>query len=356
MNLKLLKHFLLGATIAFSGIVINAQELSVPADPAPNQLDFVQRTLVIQYTGIDCPNCPAMIRAIEGLVEDETYSNKYCLLVNHGYKPTNPLYPTGPNDGGDNLYVLYLPDSYPRALVGYTEKIDYCSTSALKTAIDNCLTREVKAGIAVNSKLEKNTLTIKAQLKAAKTDEYVLSYCLLENGIEKVQAGGMGLITHNNVVRYTEYPTNTNLGTVNAGATADVTFSIPIKSDWKIENCHLVLWACSSINGDYKYGMVTNAIKAPLNTAIPYEYQSVSAIDKVEVNDIQVDYSSDQLDVTATSPIETLAIYNLQGKLMLQRTPATHSVSLSLNDLPAGAYIVRIGNAQTVKTQKIIKQ
>ncbi len=354
--MKLFRNLLLGITITLSGMVTSAQDLTIPADPKPEGLDFVQRTLVIQYTGIYCPNCPSMIKAIEGLVEDESYSNKYCLIINHGYLPGNPLYPTGPNDGGDNLYVLYLPDNYPRALVGQTEKFDYGSTSALENAIDKCLEREVKAGISVNSKLQDNTLKIKAQLKAVETGEYALNYCLLEDGIEESQAG-LGKMIHNNVVRYTQYPPGVELGTINAGETADITIDIPLKSTWKKENCHLVLWACNSFSKDYKYGIVTNAIKAPLNTAVPYEYKTPGAIGEVEANDkIQVIALGDQVDIIASSPIEKVAVYNMQGRLMLQLSPNTKNALLSLSDLPAGVYMVRAQNATCVKTEKIIKQ
>ncbi len=82
------------------------------------------------------------------------------------------------------------------------------------------------------------------------------------------------------------------------------------------------------------------------------------AIDEIEsTNELQIVYRSgdNQLEVVATSPIESIAVYNLQGRLMLQLLPRTEVVSLTLSDLPAGIYMVRAGNAENLKTQKIIK-
>ncbi len=90
---------------------------------------------------------------------------------------------------------------------------------------------------------------------------------------------------------------------------------------------------------------------------ITFGDQSV-AIDEVEsTSELQIVYRSgdNQLEVVAASPIESLAVYNLQGHLMLQLSPRTEIVSLTLADLPAGIYIVRVGNAENLKTQKIIK-
>ncbi len=83
------------------------------------------------------------------------------------------------------------------------------------------------------------------------------------------------------------------------------------------------------------------------------------AIDEVELTtDLNIVYrpGDRQLDVAATSPIENLAVYLLHGHLMLLFSPRTEPILGALDDLPAGIYVVRAGNAENIKTEKIIKQ
>ncbi len=358
--MKLFKSILFGAIITLCSITISAQSLEVPADPAPNQLDFEHRTLIVQYTGTTCPYCYQMIESLNYLSNDNRYNDLFHLAVCHQYR-NDPM-----NLTPDNISALSPTEGVPRVLVGFTEEfLNYGSENnktKLISRINTCLSREMMAGLAVNSKVEGNTLKVKAQLKAVKEGKFSIGCWLLEDGIYEAQVN-MGMINHNNVIRVAEEARGKEVGTVQAGKTADTEFTITLQDGWNKEKCHLLLFACvhseySNIDGkhDAEY-IINNVITAPLNTAVPYKYLSNSAIDEIEANDeIQVAYWGGQLEVAATSPIKTLAIYNIQGQLMLQLAPATDSISLSLNDLPTGVYTVRVGNAQTVKTQKIIKQ
>ncbi len=350
--MKLFKSILFGAIITLCGTTISAQGLELPADPAPDQFDFVHRTLVVQYTGTKCPNCHYMIKALDQLKVDANYKNKFNLAVCHSYGGDPMLLDP------DNVTALYSLGEIPRALVGFTEKINSTTEelclSHLKKAIDNSLQWKIRAGIAVNSKLEGNTLTVKAALKAAKSeDEYSLGCWLLEDGIMESQSS-MGTISHDEVIRFAEKAYGNDIGVVEKGETAETTFTIPMNNGWKKENCKLLLYVCFKTSGKTYIG---NAITVPLEKAVPYEYQSLNAINEVEANnDIQIAYlSGDQLEVSATSPIEEVVIYNMQGRLMLQLTPQTEVVSLSLSSLPAGVYTLRATHDNDVKTQKIIK-
>ncbi len=350
--MKLFKNILFGAIIILSSVTISAQELTLPTDSKPEGLDFVQRTLVLQYTGTTCPHCHNMIRAIEQLLEDDTYNNKFHLAVCHNYNGDDPLY-LDP----DNVREIYPLGEHPRVIVGFTEKVTSANTTVsvnnLKSAIDNSLARKVRAGIAVNSALNENTLTVKAELKSAKEEEFSLGCWLLEDGVSAPQSN-MGSITHNDGIRFAEKPYGNELGTIDVGGTATTTFTITLEEGWKKENCHLILFACYKTSGRW---VITNTIVAPLNTAVPYEYLTPGAIDEVNANDkLQVAYlPGEQMEVVAPTLMKELAVYNMQGQLMVQLKPESETALLSLSDLPTGVYTLRANLDNKIITEKIIK-
>jgi hypothetical protein len=53
-------------------------------------------------------------------------------------------------------------------------------------------------------------------------------------------------------------------------------------------------------------------------------------------------------------------LYNLNGELIKQHNTQTpggsNMITMSLLDLPAGMYIVRVYNGEVVRTQKIVKE
>ncbi len=352
--MKQLKDLLLGTAISLMGMTVSAQELTLPVDPAPSQFDFVHRTLVLQFTGTGCSNCPFMIQAMDQLLEDETYNNKFRLAISHGYNSDDPMY-VNP----DNLYTLYLPDFYPRVLIGFTEKLEAYSVSAnlnnLKHYIDLVLKRDMKAGLTVNSQVDGNSLNVKVGMKAVQKGEFSIGCWLLEDGIYAWQSGGMGYITHNDAVRHADYPPHgKEVGTIEAGKTAEASFSMTIQKEWVTKNCHLIVFVCVKQDENY---IITNTITAPLDTEVPYEYESISALEKVEsTKNIHITYlSNHQVNVSAASTIKNLAVYNLKGQLMLQLSPDSDTVSLSLGNLPAGTYTVSVDCAEGRGTQKIIK-
>ncbi len=357
--MKLFRSIFFGVVITLLGTMASAQELTLPADPQPASVDFAHRTLVLQYTGTGCPYCINMIKPIDALLNDNNYNDLFHVAVCHRFNEDDPMY-LNP----DNVSQLCPNGGYPRALVGFTEQTATAGDirTTLIRQIAACLSREVKAGIAVNSKLEGNTLTVKAQLKAVTEGKFTIGCWLLEDDITAYQSS-MGTITHNNAIRVADKAYGNEVGTVKAGETADTDFTITLKEGWKKENCHLLVFACvhsdytsAGMRYDAKY-IITNVITAPLNTAVPYEYLSNSAIDEVEVNnEIQIIALGDQVEVTATSPIEDVAVYNMQGRLMQQLSPSAKSISFSLDNLPAGVYMVRVQNAMGIKTEKIIKQ
>ncbi len=366
--MKLFKNLLLCATIACTGLVASAQEVTLPTDPKPEGFDFVHRTLILHYTGTTCSSCHPLIYAKDIIKEDATYGSQAFWAAYHGYSAEDPMYYKTAEMSDFN------PDSrkgYPSVRVGFSEVPPHTNmnsyVSNLKECLDTCMDRELMAGLAVNSKVEGNTLTVKAELKAVKEGNFTIGCWLVEDNIDETQLMEKGKViemTHMDVIRFTASVYGNEVGTVKAGEKANTSFSINLHEAWKQKNCRLLIYACvyqeytdiwGKTGEDY---IIANVISAPLNKAVPYEYIVPGAIEGIEAtNEIQIAYlAGDQVEVTAASPLKDVTVYNLQGEVVLQISPATESTTLSLGTLSAGAYIVRADDGKSQKTQKIIKR
>ncbi len=61
------------------------------------------------------------------------------------------------------------------------------------------------------------------------------------------------------------------------------------------------------------------------------------------------------VSVVAAQPLVSVQVYNLQGHLVEQVAPQVTSVRLSLDDCPAGVYVVLARTSESVQIEKIIK-
>ncbi len=57
--------------------------------------------------------------------------------------------------------------------------------------------------------------------------------------------------------------------------------------------------------------------------------------------------------IDSAFPIEGVAVYNIQGRLMHQSTPRVETLTVSLTDYPSGIYIINVNNGETITTEKI---
>ncbi len=240
----------------------------IPADPQPENTVFAHRTLVIQFTGTGCGNCPSMSEAIKNVANNAAYADKFYLAKHHSYNQDDPMFLNY------TLADAFGVQGYPYVVVGFEWGV--LNTAAreaeLKASIDECMKAPTRAGLAVNSQLAGNTLTVSAELKAAETGDYSIGCWVLEDGISAYQAGA-GYITHDDAIRIDNDPVIGNsVGSVEKGKTANTLFNFNLKNDWVKENCHLILFVCH-YDKEQKTYYINNAIAADLNESKTYEYQ-----------------------------------------------------------------------------------
>jgi hypothetical protein len=63
----------------------------------------------------------------------------------------------------------------------------------------------------------------------------------------------------------------------------------------------------------------------------------------------------DKLFVAGDAEIESIAVFNLSGSMLLRTKVQSATATLSLGFLPTGIYVIQVKRANAVNTQKIIK-
>lgn len=271
---------------------------ALPKDGNPESTDFHNRVMVMKNTGTGCAYCPLVSAAIKEVLKDETYADKMSVVELHNFNDTDPMM----NQTALRIRDIFNIQGWP--LVIYNMRGDVTSASeggndlspeenmninisTVKKIVDEQLATPSDAGISAVSKIEGNVISIKAAVKAGKTAEYHLGVFILEDNIKASQneyepdteayPEDFDPNKHINVLRATydgcDIDTGDlsgiDLGTVEAGKTAETEMSITIDKKWIIDNCHLVFYVCSK-DGD-KF-VVRNSEKSSIGQKIAFRY------------------------------------------------------------------------------------
>ena len=221
--------------------------------------DFFRRSLVLDFTGTWCVNCPKMEAAIEATMEARPGRvvpvSVHCLSIDPMY--VKPL--------SDNLVKQFGVKAYPSAVVDMDPEslITEGSPELLQFQVDRLLeARGPAAGIRVETTLEGESYALKAEMKAVRNGDYALAALVLEDGIVAAQTGGTTDHIHNNVLRsWTEGEAHNGL---QEGDTAvlELTGTVTAKSRFVV----LVL----------RNGLVDNVITCAAGASVDYQYEEVT--------------------------------------------------------------------------------
>ena len=218
--------------------------------------DFFRRSLVLDFTGTWCVNCPKMEAAIEATMEARPGRvipvSVHCVSIDPMY--VKPL--------SDNLVKQLSVSEYPSAVVDMAPEslLTTGSPELLQAQIDRLLeARGPAAGLRVETTLEGENYTLKAEMKAVREGNYTLAVLVLEDGIVAAQTGGSKDHVHNNVLRsWTEGEPLTGL---KEGDTAASTFTgtIPAK-------CRFVVLVLRG-------GLVDNVVPCGAGASVDWQYE-----------------------------------------------------------------------------------
>ena len=217
--------------------------------------DFFRRSLVLDFTGTWCVNCPKMEAAIEQTMEARPGRivpvSVHCLSVDPMY--VKPL--------SDDLVRKFGVKAYPSAVVDLDPEslITAQSPELLQSHIDRLLeARGPAAGIRVESTVNEGSFTLKAEMKAVRDGTYTLAVLVLEDGTVAAQTGGTADYVHNNILRSWTEGESLN---VKEGDTAscDFTGTVTAKSRFVVLVLH--------------DGLVDNVIGCAAGGSVDWQYE-----------------------------------------------------------------------------------
>ena len=268
-------------------VTVMAQLPNLPEDPQPTNLAFNHRVVLIDHTGVNCPNCPLMTDNLNALAKTEWHKH-YTEVTCHagGYATGDPA-----NSSAANALDKYNRNSiegYPTVVVNFGDAIlaNYQTSYFVGTAAPEVLSKVVKkagadAGISMAVAGDSSTIYCAAQVKAKVAQEYKVVAWLLESGIYSPNQAGAKNDTHkiyNYALRnisgsYSQSNVSgESIGVLEAGKTHDCTFELPITSTkWNWEKMGvLVIVSTKTSNGSWK---IANSAYCSLDDkAKTYEY------------------------------------------------------------------------------------
>ena len=216
--------------------------------------DFFRRSLVLDFTGTWCVNCPKMEAAIEESMAARPGRivpvSVHCMAVDPMY--VKPL--------SDNLVKQFSVKAYPSAVVDLDPEglITTQSPELLRSHVDRVLeARGPAAGIRVESAVEGENYTLTAEVKAVRDGAYTLAVLVLEDGTVAAQMGGTKDYVHNNILRsWTEGEPLTvkegdkASGTFTGTVTAKSRFVVLVLRDGLVDN---VIGCAAGASVDWQY-------------------------------------------------------------------------------------------------------
>ncbi len=249
----------------------------LPTDPQPGNTSFKHRIMLLQHTGAECPNCPYLMTSLKELAEDDAYSGLYNHVASHSYSTNDVAYSEAASKVSGAFGHKFWPDlTFNLTKENLDGKTDL---SLIKSGIDKRVWEHAAVGITAATRMYyDDELGINVGIKAAEKNTYRIAVWLLEDGIEAEQKGATESWqnTHDNVLR-TMAGTSLNLqiygeslGLLNAGETAEKSFSIAFDESWKTGNCK-VLILVNAENTDGKFDLANCAV-CPVGGSIEYEY------------------------------------------------------------------------------------
>lgn len=260
---------------------VDCEVPETPADPDPENLSFVRKVLLLQFTGQECGNCPLMKAGLKKAFTDYPEFNDYVVKVDaHNYSSQDPAYLAGfyqPADGWPTVIVdwKYTFGAYRQVLQTANE-----ASSVIRSAYGNGNT---KAGIALKANHSDGVVVVKAVVKAAEDGQYRVGAFLTEDGIQGQQADLYNIAEdwmnmYDDNIRIADCKVSTrnytghSLGTIMAGKTGEYVFVMNLKDAWKVENMELVVFVTA--RDEDGMDTVTNVVRLDgIEGELPYDYK-----------------------------------------------------------------------------------
>lgn len=173
----------------------------------PDTGEIVQKVLLEEYTGHQCPNCPDGAEIIEQL--KNFYGDKLVVIAYHAgfFARTSTGFTTDYRTStGNELNTYYGIQSYPSGLVNRKDK-EVLARSAWSSAVSSAINDEpiLSIDLSVDYNNSNRSISVTAECTSlVPLSEHKVSIFIVENGIISPQLTADGVITdyeHNHVFR-----------------------------------------------------------------------------------------------------------------------------------------------------------
>lgn len=254
---------------------------------------FNHRLLLVDHTGVNCAYCPGMTDRLLALSNSE-YADYYYDVQVHGgsYASGDPAY----SYAASIVDRYYRPSGYPALMLNFVSGAINNKDSNSSDFVNNTMagvfnsTRKkfgADAGIAISATMNSSTITIDANVKSDKTQEYRITAWVLENNISSPNQNGATQDYHkvyNHALRYIagtyskDDISGDSLGVIEKGSVADKHYTVNIDSAWNYLNLEvLVIVSAKNVDGEFE---VVNCAMCPMNAMRDYEYIAVNNDEK----------------------------------------------------------------------------
>ena len=264
-------------------ITVMAKLPEIPEDIDPDNLAFNHRVVVIDHTGVGCPNCPLMTDNLHAIAQTDWHKH-YNEVTCHagGYASGDPAN----SAAATALNQMQKPNGYPILKINFnTAIVENYQTSYFVTYMQETLKKCVKkdgadVGIALAVEGDASNTYCSAQVKVNVAQEYKAVAWLLESGIYSPNQAGATKAEHK-IYNYAlrnisgEYSKNNvsgeSIGVLEQGDVKDLSFTLPITSTkWNWEKMGvLVIVSAKNATGQWE---VANSAYCELGEAKTYEY------------------------------------------------------------------------------------
>ena len=278
---------LYGTSYSVSFKVVDYEIPTRPADSKPASTSFKRRSLIMQFTGLNCGACPYVRTAMESVFAKDKYKDTAVHTAIHcaTYSPDRTFVIWHEYDKLDLASALGV-NSFPTYWVDWVHQNSNRGLNDniknIEKYLDEQQNSPAKAGIAARMMWKRNTLIVRVSVKAATDGDFYVGAWLLENGLKGTQAGSTNPehMIHNNVVRIADSHAGggnwnyfgRSLGTLSKGDVTDYLFEMELKDGWAASNCHLALFV-SYYDSKSKSIEVTNAVETKsLTSGVSFQY------------------------------------------------------------------------------------
>ncbi|MGM9748922.1 MAG: hypothetical protein ACI3ZN_08970 [Candidatus Cryptobacteroides sp.] len=147
---------------------------------------YHKNVAIYDITSVNCVNCPAMVKALEELPEEQKEHS--IVLACHSYFQGNDPFalPVGSSDLGNTLLARFGGTGYPSAIFSLDELQSGAASSSLIANINKQrLEHPATIGIKISNSYDKTAgeLTINANAKASASGTYQFGYAVMADNV-----------------------------------------------------------------------------------------------------------------------------------------------------------------------------